>query len=201
MVSGFIGGGSTATPPYRRMMTFIDGENLVFNYQATLKSNIGSPNKKTSHLTDVYAWHPNTINAHGHEVIRATYYTFAVGADEYINDVSKQIKQLTFLKDYKSVLPANLRPSVFKKNKQDKKAKGVDIQLTVDILTNVFNNNLDTVLLVTGDGDFLPIINEIIRNGKQVYLASFKSGLNSDLINHVDSYIELDSIYFDIVAP
>jgi len=68
--------------------------------------------------------------------------------------------------------------------------------MTVDILSNVYYDNVDTVLLITGDGDFLPIINEIIRNGKQVILASFNSGLNKSLLNHVDDYIELDTKYF-----
>jgi uncharacterized LabA/DUF88 family protein len=51
--------------------------------------------------------------------------------------------------------------------------------------------------LVTGDGDFLPIIKEAIRHGKQVYLAAFSTGLNKKLLNHVDHFIDLDKVYFE----
>ena len=34
-------------------------------------------------------------------------------------------------------------------------------------------DNIDTVYLIAGDGDYLPIISEVIRMGKQVYLAAF----------------------------
>lgn len=43
--------------------------------------------------------------------------------------------------------------------------------MTVDILSNVYQDNLDTVFLVAGDGDYLPLIKEIRRFGKQIYLA------------------------------
>ncbi|MDK2773190.1 MAG: NYN domain-containing protein [Flavobacterium sp.] len=181
----------------RRLMVFIDGENMVFNFQATLKEK--SKNRSVIHKKDVYVWHPHTFNFKGYDVIRFNYYTFCVGDDKILEENKTEIKSLSFTKDIISVLPTSIRPSVFKKNKQGKKTKGVDIQMAVDILSNVYNDNLDTVLLVTGDGDFLPIINEIIRNGKQVILASFKSGLNKDLLNHIDDYFELDQIYFESI--
>lgn len=189
---------STApTPPYRRMMAFIDGENLVFNYQASVKHPEVKPKSSVSFLENVFVWNPATINSSQHEIIRATYYTFAVGDDKKILEISSQIKLLTFDKDSRSRLPNNLHPRVFKKDKQGRRTKGVDIQMTVDILTHVFNDNVDTVFLVTGDGDFLPIINEIVRHGKQVVLAAFKNGLNPILLNSVDLFIDLDYIYFE----
>ncbi|MEK0338540.1 MAG: NYN domain-containing protein, partial [Nitrosopumilus sp.] len=76
------------------------------------------------------------------------------------------------------------------------KSKGVDIQMTVDILSNVYKNNIDTVYLVSGDGDYKPVIDEVIRNGKHIYLAAFSDGLNPNLRHSVDKFIDLDKIYF-----
>lgn len=70
--------------------------------------------------------------------------------------------------------------------------------MTVDILKHTYLDNLDTVFLISGDGDYLPLIEEVIRNGKQIYLASFSNGLNEDLLNKVDLYIDLDPVYFQI---
>jgi len=62
---------------------------------------------------------------------------------------------------------------LFSKKKKEAKSKGVDIQMTVDILSQIYLDNIDTVYLIAGDGDYLPIISEVIRMGKQVYLAAF----------------------------
>ena len=178
---GNIGTYSRTNGNLRRLMVFVDGENMVFNYQATLKES--KQKNGIIHKKDVYVWHPHTFNFRGYDVIRFNYYTFCVGDDKILEEIKTEIKNLSFTKDLISILPTSIRPSIFKKNKQGKKTKGVDIQMAVDILSNVYNDNLDTVLLVTGDGGFLPIINEIIRNGKQIILASFKSGLNKNLLN------------------
>jgi uncharacterized LabA/DUF88 family protein len=104
-------------PPFRRMMIFVDGENLVCRYQA---------------------------------MVRATYYTYAVGDDERIEGIKKMIKDLTFAVHRNSVLPNNLTPKVFKKSNRSAKAKGVDIEMTVDILSNVYRDNLDCYYRETG---------------------------------------------------
>lgn len=193
---GLINSGVINKHQRRRLMVFVDEENMVFSFQKTLKDSNLKPSLGVSHCENTYVWHPHTFQFSGYEVIRIIYYTFCVGDDKRIEEVKSQIKSLSYSKDHDSVLPSYLRPSVFKKTKQEKKTKGVDIQITVDVLTNVFYDNVDTVLLVTGDGDFLPIINEVIRNGKQVILASFRTGLNKALLNYVDDYVELDNVYF-----
>ena len=68
--------------------------------------------------------------------------------------------------------------------------------MTVDILSNIYRDNIDTVYLIAGDGDYLPIIDEAIRMGKQVYLSAFSEGLNPKLEHKVDQFFLLDGIYF-----
>ena len=69
--------------------------------------------------------------------------------------------------------------------------------MTVDILTHTYQNNLDVVYLQSGDGDYIPLIKEIIRMGKQVYVAAFSSGLNPDLKTIADEFRDLDVVYFE----
>lgn len=193
---GHSGGGSTPTPAYKRMMIFIDGENIVFNFQA-LKKDLPITNEGILHEPDTFVWHHDTIkDPYQFEILRATYYTYVVGDDNKCKNINNRIKNLTFSKDSNSALPNNIRPCVFKKNKQGTKTKGVDIKMTVDILSNVYHNNLDVVCLVAGDGDYLPLIEEVLSSGKQVYLAAFSKGLNPNLLNYVDKYIDIDEIYF-----
>ena len=186
---------SSPVTSYRRAMGFIDGENLVFCYQSLIeKGNIAK--NENAFAEDIYVWNKRTMYMPQLEFIRATYYTYAVGSDLLLKEIKNEIRNLQFFKDPKSVLPNHITPCVFKKNKKTKKTKGVDIKMTVDILSNVYNDNLDTVLLVAGDGDYIPIIKEIRRFGKQVFLAFFTEGLNEELLNYVDHFICLDNVYF-----
>lgn len=183
-------------PSFRRMMVFVDGENIVFNYQKLLKEGRISTTA-VQHEPDVYAWEPSSILSPGlHEVIRVNYYTYTTGNEERIDKIINEIKSLTFTKHNASTLPNYIYPTVFKKAKKSAQSKGVDIQMTVDILSQVYNNNVDTVYLIAGDGDYLPIINEVIRMGKQVYLAAFSAGLNKKLKYKVDQFHLLDDLYF-----
>jgi uncharacterized LabA/DUF88 family protein len=68
--------------------------------------------------------------------------------------------------------------------------------MAVDILTHVCQDNLDTVYLFSGDGDNKPIVETVVRNGKQVYLSAFSSGLNPTLPHLVDQVTHLDKFYF-----
>jgi uncharacterized protein (TIGR00288 family) len=85
---------------------------------------------------------------------------------------------------------------VFKRDKGTKRSKGVDIALTIEALMQSYNKNVDSILLMTGDGDFLPLINEIKRMGIFVYLESFSLGLNQDLKRSADYYWCLDGMAF-----
>ena len=188
-------------PPLRRIMMFIDGENLVMRYQELLAKG-KMPLENVVHAKDTYVWIQSTWMPRYHIVYRATYYTYVQGDDDKVNTTSEAIKSLTFNQyqplHQNHVTPGianTLYPKVYKKGK-GKKAKGVDIQMTVDILTNVQQDNMDTVYLLSGDGDYRPVIEECIRRGKQVCVAAFSAGLSDGLKLIVDQFICLDNYYF-----
>jgi len=182
--------------PSLNMMVFVDGENLVYRYQDMVGGK--TPQSNIIHKEDMFVWAPNAVDPGPHpiNIIRATYYTCVVGDDERVSEIASEIRGLKFNRHYESKLPEFLSPIIFKKSNKSAKAKGVDIQLTVDILTHTYQNNLDVVYLISGDGDYLPVISEVMRNGKQVYLAALSKGLNQKLINSVDKFINLDPIFF-----
>ena len=184
-----------------RMMTFIDGENLVMRYQYLLKQGrTPKPNPEMKYLQDVYVWHPGSFSPKTDHVIRATYYTYVVGDDAKVTDVEDAIKEFGFQAKRGIQRVFNLYPKVFKKPKKSVSGKGVDIQMTVDILTHTYQNNVDAIYLLSGDGDYAPLINEVIRMGKQVYVAAFSSGLNPKLKTVADEFTLLDDVYFETQA-
>ncbi len=178
--------------PTRRMMIFVDGENLVFRYQTMLKQG-RIPNDGLFHLQDVAVWRPEfAALAQHHEILRATYYTYVVGDEGRVTKVEDAIRQLKFSKHMASLLPNSLTPCVFKKPVKSRSGKGVDIKLCVDVLGHVYRGNTDAILLMSGDGDYEPLIEEVLRNGVQVFLSAYLDGLNPRLRNLVDAFWELD---------
>ncbi len=183
---------SIVARPTRRIMVFVDGENLVFRYQNMLKRG-HVPREDIVHEPDVFVWHNSfTHLALQHEILRVTYYTYATGDDERITAIRSQIRKLTFSKHMASLLPNSVTPCVFKKGAKNKSGKGVDIQMSVDILSHVYRGNVDSILLLSGDGDYGPLIDEALRGGVQVYLSAFSDGLNPTLRDRVDQLYELD---------
>lgn len=67
-----------------------------------------------------------------------------------------------------------------------------DVGITVDAIT--LSQKLDTVILVTGDGDFLPLLTYLRANtGCRVELVSFGRSTSSKLIEAADSFLDLDT--------
>ncbi len=188
-------------PNLGRMMVFVDGENLVKRFEAMLEEGRVAGNGVV-HKKGVYVWIPATVRVGLHAVSRATYYTYAEGNEEKLRAIREEIKELEFRQYYVPNEPSTgklrktLYPIVFKKRKNARSGKGVDIQMTLDILSNVYRNNVDTVYLVSGDGDFKPVIDECIRFGKHVHVAALSSGLNPDLKHWADKFTDLDVMYF-----
>jgi uncharacterized LabA/DUF88 family protein len=178
--------------PTSRLMGFVDGENLVARYQAMLKEGF-VPRDDMCHVPDALVWYPAFTQLAGyHEILRVTYYTSVVGDEQRQAGLKQQIRALTFSKHSASMLPNNVTPCVFKRDASTRRSKGVDIQLCVDALTHVHRRNVDAILLLTGDGDYIPLIDEVLRNGIQVFLSAFSSGLNPQLRDRVDALYELD---------
>ena len=182
-------------------MVFIDGENLVTRYEA-MKWAGRKPVGDVQHQPTVYVWSQNTWMPPHHIILRSIYYTYVQGDDAKADETSEAIRRMTFLQYRQSTPPrlvaaiTNLYPKVYKKPK-GMKAKGVDIQMTVDILTNTYQDNMDSVYLLSGDGDYKPVVEECMRRGKQVYIAAFSSGLNESLRMAADHFTCLDDTYFE----
>lgn len=181
-----------------RTMIFIDGENLVCRYQAMIAKGF-VPRSKVHHLADCYVWHEKNWIPHIPFVARAYFYTSFVGTDDRLSEISAELKKLQYMtRDCMAHGSADtLYPVIFKKSRKDQKSKGIDIQMSVDILSHVYQDNVDAIALFTGDGDYLPIISEAVRRGKRVFVSAFSDGLNPKLREVADSFHELDARYFE----
>ena len=67
-----------------------------------------------------------------------------------------------------------------------------DVGLAVDAITAA--PNLDTVILFTGDGDFIPLVEYLkVHDGCQVEVVSFGKSTSGRLKESADHFFDLDS--------
>ena len=183
-------------PHLRRWMLFVDGENFTIRAQKLAKDKSLKLDEGDFYSPDIFVWIPGTkptqnmidsapIKAQPF-AIRAYFYTSVVGDQQKLINIRRALHSLGFA------------PEVFKKDKKEEKAKGVDIALARDFLGHAFQNNYDVAVLVAGDGDYVPLVQEVKRLGKTVYLEFFKNyGLNEELYLASDSYFEMEQFFVD----
>ena len=79
----------------KRIMYFVDGENLVIRFQK-MKEEGRRPLNGIKHNANVYVWHPDIVQNIRGDIRRITYYTSAVGDTDAIQAVKEEIQQNTY---------------------------------------------------------------------------------------------------------
>jgi uncharacterized LabA/DUF88 family protein len=193
---GISGGGGMRTD-LKRWMLFVDGENFVMRAQEFLQGHGLGLEEGKYYNRDVFVWfpdHPGTLQWPYASsklplelyAVRSYYYTSVTGDDKLIEQVREQLWSLDF------------QPEVFKRTSKGVKAKGVDIALTKDMLTHAFFNHYDAAVLMSGDGDYVPLVDEVKRLGKIVCVAAFSSsGLSLALRLSSDAFVDLEAPFKD----
>src|SRR6266545_4775084 len=185
-------------PP--RIAVFADGENLVFRYQDMLTAN-RTPRPEVIHKQDCYVWSPLVAWDSRHQGFqlfsRIYYYTSVVGNGSKVSKVRDQLSQIKYTcypdaTNMGVVHSAQLLPVVFKKPKQSKKTRNVDIQIVIDVMRCAHSDQFEQIYILSGDGDYLPLVREVAHLGKQIRLSAFSSGLNPELQSCVDRFTLLD---------
>jgi len=185
-------------------MAFIDGENLTARFEAMVKEGRqpritprpGTDIATVVHSQSNYVWSSATLRStvHRETVKRVHYYTTFTGT---INDMQSFEEIITRLGCHTHPVPLPLVPRVFLKAKSDTPCKSVDINICVDVLEYVRQEALDAVYLVTGDADYMPLVEAVMRAGKIVYVGALSSGLSRRLQYQADRFDLLDEIYFE----
>lgn len=107
------------------------------------------------------------------------YYTAIKGDAGKRNELRDQLAQLDFDAD------------VFLKVAG--KSKGVDISLARDMLGHAYKDSYDAAVLIAGDGDYVPLVEDVKRLGKQVYVVFFAAdgnGLSPELRRAADTFFD-----------
>jgi uncharacterized LabA/DUF88 family protein len=185
-------------PHLRRWMMFVDGENLTIRAQEWARDKNIQLQEGLYYKRDVLVWMPGVeaktrpLHHDGLEELqylgqRSYYYTSATGNDEKLRSIRETLWYLEF------------QPEVFKKAKgYNRKTKAVDIALATGLLGNAYRDNYDAAVLVAGDGDYVPLVEEAKRLGKVVHVTFFgekEYGLSPDLRLASDRFWDLEEVF------
>lgn len=166
-----------------RVMVFVDGENLAIRYKEELGEK--SPVGHIHYEPDVYVWSPYLSRIHGPQnYIRRYFYTCTAGDDLYIDRIEHAL--------LKSGIDA---PRIFKKKKGGR-SKRVDITLATEMLMHAHRKNYDIAVLVSGDEDYVPLVEAVQDEGRQVVLWALKNGLSPALKKTCDHYWDIGEALF-----
>lgn len=181
----------------QRTVILVDGENLVTRFETMLAKG-RTPKTDVIHLPGLLVWVPEVLDVNYIDVMRASYYQTVVGDDTKLRQSQRSICEVPCEWSQDATLRGSgrLMPRLFKKEKRNQKNKSVDINITVDALRHAYNNISDVIWIFSGDADYLPLIEEIMRTGRQVWLAAFSDGLSPFLPHAVDEFFDLDEYAF-----
>lgn len=185
-----------------RTLILVDGENLVARYQAMLSEG-RLATTGVDYEQDRFLWVNSITRSQIHNILRVSYFTTVVGDDQLIADLEDRIAKIQY-----GFRPAHgaaetsgfLCPRVFKKPRKEFRSKSVDINIVIDALRHSFNRSVDRIFLLSGDGDYLPLVHEVMRQGVQVVVGALSSGLSPDLRRSPDAFVDLDDKFFKPVV-
>lgn len=209
---------------FKNAFIFIDGNNIVIRFQEILKTiarkegiklevlkkQLSEKNRNLAEIIwekDKFLWSKSMNNflpsllRTNIDIVRAYYYTYCDENNrKKINDLISNTK---IVNNSNSILTLTPEIIAFTRGEQ---AKGDDIKICLDSMRHAINGSADIICLFTGDGDFLPLVEELQKMGKLVFVAAFDYlgddtefkkavGLNQKLKNRADYFINLSPIF------
>lgn len=162
-------------------MVFVDGENFAVRFGAEIEDN--APQSHVQYRKDVYVWSSALAYAlNKYEVVRKYYFTALRGDTDAIHAVENELRNAEIE-----------APRVFKRTKA-RSSKRVDIALATEFLMHAYRDNFDVAVLVSGDEDFVPVVDAVASLGKRVIMWSLSSGRSKLLASACDYSIDISPI-------
>jgi uncharacterized LabA/DUF88 family protein len=98
------------------------------------------------------------------DVIRVYYYDATAELDD-----PKEIIQKLYIQEIRNLPGFDDRLGTLKKTKKGPRQKSVDTLIAVDMLSKAYENHYDIALIISGDEDYLPVVDAVKNTGRRVY--------------------------------
>lgn len=163
-----------------RVAIFIDGSNLYNG----MRENLQSTRVNMAELIEQLR--------HDRPLVR-TYYYNAPLTDDYDDELREG--QHRFFESLRRIPYVTVRLGrLHRRHDGSLVEKGIDVALAVEALSLAYKDAYDSAMLVSGDGDYVELVESIKRTGKHVECAMFKNQSAGILIEYVDVFQPLDEL-------
>ncbi|MDQ3399267.1 MAG: NYN domain-containing protein [Deinococcota bacterium] len=163
-----------------RVAIFIDGSNLYNGMRENLSSTRVNLHEFTRQLL-------------GERQLMRTYYYNAPLTDDYEHELREG--QHRFFESLRRIPYVTVRLGrLHRRHDGSLVEKGIDVTIAVDSLSLAYADAYDTALLVSGDGDYVELVEAIKRQGKHVECAMFRNQSAGVLLEYVDVFHPLDEL-------
>ena len=118
------------------------------------------------------------------------FYTGRVGDNHKQNSFIKKLETIGYIVKAKEV-------KWIKISRNSYEWKGnLDVELTIDVLANI--QNFETLILMSGDSDFAPLLDSVKKVGKRVLVMSTKGHISKELLDRA-KYINLKKLKIELM--
>jgi len=165
----------------KRISIYIDGANFVYGLKTL------NPKYSDYHF-DFENFIRKIIG--DNDLIDIFYYNASLKQDvnpRRFKEQQKLLARLRKITKFKVVLCKRQK----RFNKDDEEyytIKGDDINLALDMLNDAWENKYDKAILISGDGDFAPLVKYVKNKNKEVEAISFDKIASGNLINEVNKF-------------
>jgi len=159
----------------KRICIYIDGANFVYG--------IKTINKRYSDFMFDFAKIAKEI-CKGHELVKVKYYNASLKRKLNVNKWERQQKLFARLRKLKkfNVILCKRQKRLNKSDEEFYSIKGDDIHLAIDMILDATKNKYDKAILISGDGDFAPLVRAVKSLKKDIEIYTFKKICSSALI-------------------
>lgn len=109
-------------------------------------------------------------------LIRRCWFSSYVGNEEVEESLRSGLREYRF------------SPTLFKRQAKNPE-KGVDVALATSMLSDAYRRNIEIALLIAGDGDYIPLVEEVKRCGVVVAVAFLDGSCSPGLKHASDAFI------------
>lgn len=205
----------------QKAIIFIDGNNLYHNVKALdvnpnrinfkklvelICSDIGVELKKTFYYNSV----PNIITIGEEKYYK--HMEFLSGLEKLgikvkirklqhksnYELISKKLGQLQTIKLCDSCKPVVKQNCINCIGSFQEKEKGIDVMIAIDMIKMALEKEYDIAILISGDGDFVPVCDLVKQCGKEVFSVSVSKGYSSDL-KKTQRHRHIDKLLFESI--
>jgi uncharacterized LabA/DUF88 family protein len=174
----------------RSAIVFIDGNNWYHNVKSIVKKSRGLDFSKLGTLI---------CKKFGLDLLEVRYYNSVPDIELGEENYYKHMVFLASLKKRGVKVNTRKLKVVMNSGKKLRIEKGVDVAIAADMIDFcLVDGRCDVCILISGDADFLPAMDVIKRQGREVITASVSKGYSRDLRGGSFRYVVLKRADLDL---